>query len=370
MNMATGVYIARIADPQSRGILNKVRNTALALTRSGCPTTTAVFHDRWLRGSLLVARRVLTADEDLIVLRSDHHTMLIQFLPLVVARLRGKKIVVDIANPVRVAAHEVARSDAGVRALVKRFLLYLSFPLVLHPAHRILQYGEDGKWFTAGVRKKTHIVGNGVLVEAIPFRRRKPAFDGKHLHLIGVAHLAFWHGYDRLIRSIHHFESASARRGTFRFTIVGDGFERDRLEALVQELGLSGQVAFTGVQEGEALATLFEQAHIGVCSLATFRKNVASISDLKSKEYAARGVPFMMANDDADFPDTLPFVFRCPNDASIIDMEQLLAWYRALEASHDDFSALRRLAETSFDYEVKVRRDILPALSPVGAAAL
>lgn len=359
--MKTAIYLARIADRESKGIINKVRNTAAALNELGFTANAVIFHEHWLKGSVKVALRLFLAKEDLIILRSDHHTMLMMFFPMLLARAKGKKIVVDIANPVRVAAKEVDGTRASsLPKILKKLLLYVTFPLSLFPANRILEYGHDSFWFTLGVKRKVRIVGNGAAVKSIPFRSPKPKFNGGVFNLIGVAHLAYWHGYDRLIRSIHAYNNSKiTNKININFYIVGDGFERDSLARLAKELDLENQVQFLGVMENDDLSKCFDDIHAGVCSLATFRKNVSYISDLKSKEYSARGIPFILANEDNDFPSTLPFVYRCENNDSLIDMGDIVEWYATLDRKHDDFSLMRDLAEKKFDYSVKVKKDIL-----------
>ena len=365
--MKSAVYLARIANKESKGIINKVRNTAKALNELGYSANAIIFHEYWLKGSLKVALRLLVAKEDLIILRSDHHTMLVMFLPMLLARIRGKKIVVDVANPVCVAAREVDGTSSNfVAKKLKKILLHITFPLSLFPANRILEYGYDSFWFTLGVKRKIKLVGNGVLVNSVPFRAHKPLLTQRNLNLLGAAHLAFWHGFDRLIRSIHAYNiknSLRADKVDVNFWIVGDGFEKDNLINLVKDLKLESQVHFLGVKEGNDLAECFENIHVGVCSLTVFRKNLSFISDLKSRDYAARGIPFILACDDIDFQASLPFVFRCENNDSLIELGDIINWYTNFERKHDDFYFIRRFAIENLDYSVKVKRDILTVLN-------
>ncbi len=364
--MKTAVYISRITNRQSKGIINKVKNTVEALNKLGYSASAIIFHEHWLRGSMKVALGLLLAKEELIILRSDHHTMLVMFLPMLFARIKGKRIVVDIANPVCAAKREVAGSTAGFLAKqVKKGLLHITFPLSLVPANRILEYGYDSAWFTFGVKRKIKLVGNGVLVESVPFRASKPIFDKACFNLAGAAYFGFWHGYDRVIRSIHAYNvenSLNPDRVRINFYIVGDGFEKVNLIKLVKDLDLEDQVHFLGVKEGGDLARCFENVHVGICNLAEFRKGLSFISELKTRDYTARGIPFILACDDIDFLGPLPFVFRCRNDDSLIDLDEVIEWYTGLDRKYDDFSFMRRFAIQKLDYTIKVKQDILTVI--------
>lgn len=361
--MKSATYVARVADRDSKGVIDKVRNTAQALCKLGIDADAIIIHEYWLKGGIKVAFRVLCTRKDLIILRSDHHTMLFMLIPLLWVRMRRKKVVIDIATPACTAIKELEGSDAGFFVgKMKKALLYASYPLSLLPADRILQYGHESSWFSLGVRKKSKIVGNGVLVESVPFRAEKPPFSPGCLNLLGAAHLAFWHGYDRLIRSIHAYNKeneSNPNRIHFHFAIAGEGAEKKHLEALVSDLGLGDQVYFPGMKEGPDLARCFQEIHVGVCSLGVHRKNLDSASELKARDYTARGVPFILACDDMDFPDSLPFIYRCKNDETLIDLEEIAEWYEKLEREYDDFHFIRRFAEERLDYTVKVRNDIL-----------
>lgn len=361
--MKTILYLSRTANKESIGIINKVSNTVKALNELGYSANATIFHERALKGSMKVAMALLRAKEDLIILRSDHYTMFIMLLPMLFARIRGKKVIVDIATPVCVAASEIEGSTSNALfKKIKKLVLYITFPISLYPANRVLEYSYESKWFSFGLKNKLMLVGNGALVKSIPFRAIKPSFDNKSLNLLGVAHLVFWHGYNRLIKSIHLYdamECTSASKININFWIVGDGFEKECLMKLVKDLHLENKVHFLGVKEGDGLAECYKNAHVAVCSLALYKKKLSFASELKARDYAARGIPFILACDDYDFQEPLPFIYRCANDDSMIDLDGIVRWYANLEREYDDFTFIRSYAVEKLDYLSKVKQDIL-----------
>jgi hypothetical protein len=298
--------------------------------------------------------------------------MLLLLLPMLFARLKGRKLVIDRPNPVSAALSELRASASNPLTLaVRRAWLYLSFPLSLYPAHRILAYSPDHRWFTFGARSKIHLIGNSVDTRDVACRRMRPDFDGTRLRLIGVGHLAFWHGYDRLIRSIHQYVQAhgeSAMR--VEFVVVGDGFELTNLITLVRQLKLQGLVRFCGTLVGLQLEEEFEQAHVAIGGLGQHRKNLYVNSELKTKDYVARGLPFLLAYEDPDFPAGTSFVFRCPGDESVIDLAAVARWYAGLAQDPAAFRAIRQFAEQRLDYRARLSRHVLSLLRPEPAAAV
>ncbi len=361
--MRTILYLSRTAERASKGIINKVNNTVKALNEEGCIANAVIFHEHALKGSLKVALKLLQSKEDLVIIRSSHYTMLIMFLPMLYARLKGQKIIIDVPTPVCIASSEVEGTNSHFFIKkIRKLLLYVTFPLSFYPANRILEYSRESNWFSFGIKKKIKLVGNGVLVSSVPYRDFKPLFDGRNFNLLGAAHLAYWHGYDRLIRSIDSYNkinSNNTNKVEINFWIIGEGVEKSNLEKLVKNLGLENQVHFSGLKEGNDLAECFKNIHLGVCSLTLFRKNLFFASELKARDYSARGIPFILACEDFDFQDKLPFVYRCENNDSLIDMDQIIEWYKSLDHKYDNFSLIRDFAMDKLDYSAKVRKDLL-----------
>jgi glycosyltransferase involved in cell wall biosynthesis len=191
------------------------------------------------------------------------------------------------------------------------------------------------------------VMGNGIPVADIPFRP-EPAPFGDELRLLGLANLQDWHGFDRLVEGMARYR-ANAAAGAPRIVldVAGQGDELPRLQALVERHGLLDTVRFHGYRTGAALEGLVQNAHLGISTLALHRKQMEWASDLKSRAYCARGLPFVQAFRDEAFPEEkFPFVLRLPADDSPVDIERLLRFYRDLRAEHPQFPLdMRRYAE-------------------------
>ena len=146
------------------------------------------------------------------------------FIPLLILRLKGTKIVVDVPTPRLIVLKELSVSiKSPLVLLVKKAIFYLSGSWVLFPAHLIVQYANESPWFSLGVGYKTTKIGNGILITENKNHQYENAWDGfGTLNLIDVAQIADWHGFDRLINALADIDFNKLTYD-IKFTIVGGG---------------------------------------------------------------------------------------------------------------------------------------------------
>lgn len=220
----------------------------------------------------------------------------------------------------------------------------MSRPFLRHVADRIVTFSREKQIFGL----PTIATDNGVDVAALD-PLDAPAPDGP-LRLFGVANLSFWHGYDRLIAGLAAYQGARP----VTFDIAGAGQQLPRLQDDVAAAGLQDVVRFHGPQHGDALKALMQGAHLGASSIGMHRLDVDT-SNLKSREYCARGLPFLIAYPDRDFGDGFPFAFYAPADDSPVDIAALVNWYEALRRDHPDYGAdMRAYAEDRLSWHSKM----------------
>jgi hypothetical protein len=194
-------------------------------------------------------------------------------------------------------------------------------------------------------------IPNGIIVDSVP-RRKTPPFDPDSLHILFVGNVSRWHGLDRLIQGI------AAYRGPVRvhFHVVGDGDELDSLKQLKASIAPTADIHFHGFMSGSDLDAMFDRCHIAVGSLGIHRKGLQQTSELKAREYCARGIPYVIACGDADFPNDFPWIFRLDADETPIDMEKVVAFARAVFSGPDPATAMRNYARENLDWNVKIAK--------------
>lgn len=193
-------------------------------------------------------------------------------------------------------------------------------------------------------------VTNGIDTRSMPLRS-PPDFDGQHLVLLMLIGSAVsWHGQDRVIRGLADY------RGGVRISLVIVGSSSARDVQLVEDLGVQDLVEFVGVSTGPALDLLFDRAHLGVASLAIHRKGLTQAAPLKTREYAARGLPIILGYRDPDLDDAFHDVcLQVPADDSPVDMDGVVEFAHAVYRDSTHAATLRSLCEQRLDVRRKTR---------------
>lgn len=183
-------------------------------------------------------------------------------------------------------------------------------------------------------------ISNGVDFESIPLHtRQRPVND--QLHLIGVAEVHFWHGFDRIVAGIGEYYKNGGHRDVY-FHIVGGvhpAYMRDLPQApgfqtLIDKYGIGGKISFHGTLFGQQLDDVFNQCQFAIGSLARHRSGITVIKTLKNREYATRGIPFIYSEQDSDF-DNQPYIIKAPADESPIDIQQILDFMSSFDMEPD-----------------------------------
>ena len=353
----TATYFAILDPEKSPGVANKIDQTLHALESLEYKTSTAFISLASRGRHFALARSILASQSDLLVIRNTVFTMFLLFPIIMLKRLSGVRVVVDLPVPNRNVPREIWMSDLSLFGkLFRIMLIYLNFPWALWPVHRVLQYSEESNWFSLGNRSRTKLVTNGISVARISPRHETPSWPSDTLVLVGVAALAPWHGFDRVIRAIAtHQKKKRTADVKVKFVVVGQGRSRDELDRLTRELEMQDLVDFKGVLRGSDLDAVFDEAHVAVSSLGLFRNDFVTASVLKAREYTARGIPFVHASRDPDFEPLPPFVYEVSNADTPIDLEDLIEWYTEFRKSGLLPQNIREYALERLDYRIKVR---------------
>ena len=208
--------------------------------------------------------------------------------------------------------------------------------------HRLYQQMDALVTFSDAERifgQRTIRISNGVDFDSIPLHQPPLYLErGEALHLIGVAEVHDWHGFDRVMTGIgeyyrqnqtalatpHSLLENSNKPDVF-FHVVG-GVHPNRMNnvfaPIINKYGIQDNVIFHGQLFGDELTKVFNQCQFAIGSLGRHRSGITVIKTLKNREYATRGIPFIYSEQDSDF-DQQPYVLKAPADDSPIDIQQI-----------------------------------------------
>ncbi len=168
---------------------------------------------------------------------------------------------------------------------------------------------------------------NGINPER--FTSYKPPLLDREFNLIMVSSsFAAWHGLDRLVESLATYTSADIQ---IHLYVVGNVTQEHQV--MFQKLDSNQSVTYhlEGKLYGNELDRVFQKAHMACDSLAMFRLNMHEASTLKSKEYIARGIPFIYSAPDHDLSSLGRYLYDAKNEDSLIDFYKILKFYKKLD---------------------------------------
>lgn len=253
---------------------------------------------------------------------------------------RGIKIIYEY--PSHPWKNEMIKSGRKVFYLLDCFYYKRLIRLVDIITYMGVYLGDDSKFLK---------LSNAVDVMTFPVHKKR---NTKDVALIGVAHLAYYHGYDRVIRGMGEYYASNPKRDVL-FHIVGPVDAGLGLEMLAEECGVAEKVIFHGFQSGKDLDLLFDYADIGVECLAMFRRDseeTAVSGSLKSREYLARGVPFIMSGK-MDIPvKELEFIFELVESEECVNISKILEWYDNLKQTPENIRAYA-IQNLSWTYQME-----------------
>lgn len=181
--------------------------------------------------------------------------------------------------------------------------------------------------------QKTIKISNGIDFDSVKLKKES-SHSSNNLHLIGVAEIHRWHGFDRVIQGMANYYSTSKDIKVY-FHVVGYFFspvEEEEITKMIEENHLEPYVILYGKKHGEDLDEIFDKCDFGIGSLGRHRVGIDDIKTLKNREYAARGIPFIYSETDTDF-DKQPYVLKMPANESPINIEDIIRFHMQLTIS-------------------------------------
>ncbi|MGF9845247.1 glycosyltransferase [Priestia megaterium] len=200
---------------------------------------------------------------------------------------------------------------------------------------RIVTYSDDTEIF--GVRTIKTL--NGIIFDNIECKQSVNSSD--IINIIGVSAIRSIQGWDRIIEGMNQYYYNGGTQNIV-FNIVGDGPHLKKYQDLVSKYDLEDKIIFHGFKSGKELDELYNNAHIGINSIAIHREKLKKESTLKTKEYVAKGLPIVSSypieifNED----ENSKYVLQVPPNEDSVNIESIIKFYNELY----DTTAIQPLA--------------------------
>lgn len=196
--------------------------------------------------------------------------------------------------------------------------------------------------------QRTINISNGIDFDLLPMQ---PVVDSsKELHVIGVAEVHPWHGFDRFIKGLGlYYNSSNPLNKKVYFHVVGGvsdsimygNRQHPGFMSYIKKYDIEKYVIFHGKLFGKELDNVFAKCSFAVGSLGRHRSGITHIKTLKNREYACRGIPFVYSECDSDF-DQQPYVLKAPADETPVDIQMVLDF---INRHYFDPSEIRKTVE-------------------------
>jgi len=206
----------------------------------------------------------------------------------------------------------------------------------------------------ARMLKPACTIPNGVLVEEIPFSGRSH-YDGSVLNLLCLANrFEPWQGFDRILAGLRTYP---LRKPRLRVSVVGAVRPKDIQMCAHVGQNANVDVTLRGRLHGSALEEVLRESHIGFSSLALFKKGMKEACALKTREYMARGLPFVMGHADPDLVEGAEsFFLSVSADDSPINMSHVVEFAEKVVNKKDHAESMREFAREKLDWKKKMKQ--------------
>jgi glycosyltransferase involved in cell wall biosynthesis len=246
-------------------------------------------------------------------------------------------------------AEELWMSDRPPRAQIRSLLERVQSPRFLRRVHGIVGVTDEIRDYELGKLREPKpavTISNGVDVETVSATGFAPI--GPELELAFVASAsAPWHGIDRLLRGLDAYRG----RLPLRVHMIGGIPGSSKVTA-----GGRVRLEYHGLLRGKAFEDVLARCTVGVSTLAFFRSGLRQAAVLKTRDYIARGLPFVYGYEEVDVPADAPYALRVPATEEPLDMEAVVAFAEAVSRRPDVSKDMREFAVRKLDWSVKLRQ--------------
>lgn len=196
-------------------------------------------------------------------------------------------------------------------------------------------------------------IENGIDCDAVSIQDHKQ-HKNDEINLIFVAVFAVWHGLDRLIYGLNeYYEDFKRGNPIINLTLVGQSEELERVISLKVFSQVAEHINVLGAVFGSDLDEEYNKADIAVSSLGMHRIGLKSGSTLKTREYCAKGIPFIYGYEEKGIDDDFPFAMRIPATEEPVNLLDVVDFYKGLQGK--EYSQEMHEFSRKYDWKTQMK---------------
>ncbi len=209
---------------------------------------------------------------------------------------------------------------------------------------RILTEGHVDDFYGISEVKEARI---GVETERI--KKHQYVGSKNELNLISVANEMPYHAYDRIVKSLNDYYERDEKLFDIKVHLVGS--ISSRTVGLIHSLNLQDKVFLYGKKYGDELDAIYDKCNVGLGPLGQHRIGGKKDTGLKTKEYFAKGLPYIYSGEEPSVPENYPYIHQCSNDESMIDFEDVWNFYNTYRDNEEVTDIMRDFAKIHYSWK-------------------
>lgn len=202
-------------------------------------------------------------------------------------------------------------------------------------------------------------ITNGVDLTSVTARSESGDIASGTLDLLLASSFAPWHGVDRLIRGLDRYYNQEGGTRDIHLHLCGDGVEIPRLKDLASKASLDDRITFYGQLSKSQLSDVYDKCSMAIASLGLHRIGISTSATLKSREYLAKGIPFVYEGEvDVFIKEPVDFCMQVPYDDSAISIDDVIAFHDSLYGRYSEgrlIASIRNYAEEHVSVDAAMR---------------
>lgn len=262
-------------------------------------------------------------------------------------KMANKNIPVAVEIPTYPDYKEVAQDSRILKRLAFKVLWFVD----KHYSKYVSVFALIGEKADSYMGIRAINIDNGIIVDDIAkWEHRKK--EGE-IHVMVVANFCYWHGYERLINGIREYYKKDIQHEKIIVHMVGEDCDGSLKKwiAMAEEAGIIENIVCEGEKYGAQLDEIANMCDVAIAGLGLYKKKLFNASELKVLNYCARGIPFLYCSEPLDNSCIKDCCMKIPNDASPLDVEEMVWFCRRIEQITDASVLLRDYCKQNYNWE-------------------